>query len=146
YTYHFWRPVTAVRAAESDGNPETVADLSWVPLLNTPLDPSYPGAHSVVSACSASILSAFFGRHDINFSVRSAVLPGVERSFTHLRAAVEEAGLSRTYAGVHFRFDHTSGLRQGREIASFVFRHFLGPRIFSDDGGDGSREHPENEG
>jgi hypothetical protein len=128
YTYQRWRPVTAIRAADSDGNPATVADPNWTPLANTALDPSYPGAHSVVSAAGAAVLSSFFGSDDDSFTVGSEVLPGVQRSFTSFTGAAEEAGLSRIYAGQHFRTDHVAGEKLGRQVACYVLKHFLLPR------------------
>src|SRR6202035_5666450 len=65
YTYDFWRPVTAIRAAASDGNPGTLADPNWLPEVgNTTPDPSYPGAHAVISAAGASVLNSFFRNRD----------------------------------------------------------------------------------
>ena len=90
YTYHFWRPITAIRAADNDGNPATAADPNWTPLATTALDPSYPGAHAVVSAAGADVLSRFFG-NDEDFAVTSEVLPGVERTFTSFSDAADEA-------------------------------------------------------
>jgi hypothetical protein len=74
--YHFdlWRPITAIREADTDGNPATTADPSWTPLAATPADPSYPGAHSVISEAGATVLSAFFGDHD-NISVTPKCCP-----------------------------------------------------------------------
>src|SRR5262249_59428480 len=110
YTYTFWRPVTAIRAADTDGNRHTEADPSWLPeVTNTPPDPSYPGAHAVISAAGATVLSAFFGQDRFDFGVTSEVMPGVERSFTRFSAAAEEASSSRVFAGVHFPFDLTAG-------------------------------------
>jgi hypothetical protein len=129
YTYNFWRPVTAIRAADTDNNPETVADPNWLPQAGkTAPDPSYPGAHAVISAAAAEVLISFFGRDDFKLSVTSEVLPGVERSFTNFSAAAEEATLSRVFAGQHFSFDLTSGHRLGREVADFVVDNFLRPR------------------
>lgn len=129
YSYHFWRPVTAIRAADPNLNPETVPDPNWLPLTTTtPPDPSYPGAHSVISAGGAAVLSSFFGDDDFSFAVRSEVLPGVERSFRSFPAAAEEAGLSRIFAGVHFRFDHNAGKQLGRRVADYVVDNFLVPR------------------
>src|SRR5262245_54974629 len=90
YTYQFWRPVTAIRAADTDDNPETMADPTWTPLTGTtPPDPSYPGAHAVVSAAGAAVLTFFFDRDDSSFAVSSEVLPEVERSFTSFTAAAD---------------------------------------------------------
>ena len=82
YTYNFWRPVTAIRAAATDGNPDTEADPNWLPEVgNTTPDPSYPGAHAVISAAGAEVLISFFHKHHFEFNVTSEVLPDVDRSF-----------------------------------------------------------------
>jgi hypothetical protein len=128
YTYNFWRPVTAIRAAATDDNPDTAADPNWLPEVgNTTPDPSYPGAHAVISAAGASVLISFFGKDRFEFAVTSEVLPGVQRSFTRFSAADEEATLSRIFAGVHFRTDLTVGQRLGKEVADFVLDNFLTP-------------------
>jgi PAP2 superfamily len=128
YTYNFWRPVTAIRAADTVNNRETVADPTWLPEVgNTTPDPSYPGAHAVISAAGATVLISFFEKDHFDFKVTSEVLPGVERSFERFSAAAKEATLSRIFAGVHFRFDLTSGQRLGREVAHLVIDDLLTP-------------------
>jgi hypothetical protein len=127
YTYRLWRPVTAIRLADTDGNPNTVADPNWLPLAgNTAADPSYPGAHSTISAAGADVLASFFG-DDQNFSVTSPALPGVTRSFTSFDAAAQEAGLSRIFSGQHTRLDHVAGLALGHDVAGFVLHNALLP-------------------
>ena len=127
YTFQLWRPVTAIRLADTDGNPDTVADPNWLPLAgNTAADPSYPGAHSTISAAGADVLSSFYGDGQ-HFGVSSPALPGVTRSFTSFSAAAEEAGLSRIYAGQHTRIDHVAGLTLGHDVAGFVLRNALLP-------------------
>jgi hypothetical protein len=129
YTYNFWRPITAIRAADTDNNPNTNVDANWLPQVGkTTPDPSYPGAHAVISASGAFVLKSFFGRDRFNLKVTSEVLPGVERSFTSFSAAEHEATLSRIFAGVHFRSDLTTGSELGEDVADFVFDHFLQPR------------------
>jgi membrane-associated phospholipid phosphatase len=129
YTYNFWRPVTAIRAADSDSNPDTMADPNWLPEVGkTAPDPSYPGAHAVLSSAAAEVLISFFERDNFEFNVTSEVLAGVERSFTSLSAAAEEATLSRVFAGQHFSFDLTAGQRLGSQVADFVTDNFLTPR------------------
>jgi hypothetical protein len=129
YTYNFWRPVTAIRAAGTDNNPDTTADPNWLPEVgNTTPDPSYPGAHAVISAAGATVLDSFFKRREFDFKVTSEVMPGVERSFESFSAAAKEATLSRIFAGVHFRSDLTTGRRLGREVAHFVVDNFLTPQ------------------
>ena len=129
YTYNFWRPVTAIRAAATDGNPETEADPNWLPEVgNTTPDPSYPGAHAVISAAGAEVLTSFFRKHHFAFDVTSEVMPGKTRSFTSFPAAAEDATLSRIFAGVHFLFDLTTGQRLGDDVADFVVDNFLTSR------------------
>src|SRR6266478_5531864 len=137
YAYNFWRPVTAIREAATDGNPKTLADPNWLPEVgNTTPDPAYPGAHAVISASGASVLISFFRRNDFDFTVTSEVLPGVDRSFTSFSAAAEEATLSRIFGGVHFRSDLTTGQRLGRDVADFVVDNFFTPLRGRDDSGD----------
>jgi hypothetical protein len=127
YTYRLWRPVTAVRLADSDGNPNTAGDPSWLPLAgNTAADPSYPGAHSTISAAGADVLASFYGDNE-HFLLSSPALPGVTRSFKSFNAAAEEAGLSRIYAGQHTRLDHLAGLVPGHDVARFVLDNALLP-------------------
>ena len=127
YTYQLWRPVTAIRLADTDGNPDTVADPNWLPLSgNTAADPSYPGAHSTISAAGADVLASFYGDAQ-HFALTSPALPGVTRSFTSFSAAAEEAGVSRIYSGQHTRLDHVAGLGLGHQVAGFVLRNALLP-------------------
>jgi hypothetical protein len=137
YVYNFWRPVTAIRAADTDNNPETLADPNWLPQsTNTAPDPSYPGAHAVISAAGASVLISFFDSDHFDLTVTSEVLAGVTRSFTRLSAAEEEATLSRIFAGQHFRSDLTVGQRLGRNVADFVVDNFLTLRHREDESDD----------
>jgi hypothetical protein len=135
YSYNLWRPVSAVRSADVDGNSDTVADPNWVPEVgNTPPDPSYPGAHAVISEAAATVLAAFFDTDQFDLVVTSETLPGVTRSFDSFSAAATEAGLSRIFAGVHFRFDEVAGQRLGQKVAQFVLAHALKPRHSTVDG------------
>jgi hypothetical protein len=119
YVYHFWRPVTAIEAS---------ADRAWLPLTTkTAPDPSYPGAHSATSAAGAGVLQFVFG-DKFTFDVTSEVLSGVTRHFTSFSGTAEEAGLSRIYAGQHFRFDHNAGLRQGQQVSQSVTQTILLPQ------------------
>jgi membrane-associated phospholipid phosphatase len=130
YTYNFWRPVTAIRAADLYGNPDTTADSNWLPEVgNTTPDPSYPGAHAVISAAGALVLHSYFGSDQFSFSVTSEVLAGVQRSFTTFSSAADEATFSRIFAGVHFRTDLTTGQQFGISVATWVVNNFLTPII-----------------
>ena len=128
YTYNFWRPVTAIRLAGEDNDPRTQPDPNWLPLTTkTAPDPSYPGAHSAISFAGAEVLRAYFGDR-FTFDVTSESLPGVTRHFTSFTAAAEEAGLSRIYAGQHFRTDHNAGKLLGQQVAESVIDTMLVPR------------------
>jgi membrane-associated phospholipid phosphatase len=127
YTYQFWRPVTAIQAG-TDGNPSTNPDADWLPLTTkTAPDPSYPGAHSTISFAGAEVLRFFFGDKFV-FDVTSESLQGVKRHFGRFSAAAQEAGLSRIYAGQHFRTDHIAGKVLGRQVAESVEDTILLPR------------------
>jgi hypothetical protein len=128
YTYDLWRPVTAIQMAGIDDNPETIADPMWVPLpIKTAPDPSYPGAHSAISAAAAEVLRLSLG-DPIALDVTSESLAGITRHFTSFSEAAEEAGLSRIYAGQHFRFDHNAGKHLGRQMSDSVLSTILQPR------------------
>jgi PAP2 superfamily len=129
YAYRLWRPVTAIRNADTDGNPDTVADPAWTPLSPTAPDPSYPGAHGTISAAGADVLAAIYG-NDVPFTATSSALPGVERSFVSFSEAAEEASVSRIYNGNHTRLDEVAGEDLGHDVAGFVLHHQdLVPRV-----------------
>ncbi len=140
YTYNLWRPVTAIRAAATDGNPDTAADPTWLPKAGkTAADPSYPGAHATISAGAAFVLRSLFGTKRFHLSVTSEVLPGVVRSFDSFADVEQGASLSRIYAGQHFRSDENAGERLGRAVADFVVDNFL-MRVHRRDGEGTKRE------
>ena len=127
YTYNRWRPVTAIRLADQNGNPDTVADPNWLPLLNTPPNPSYVSGHGAASGAAATVLAHFFGTDNISFSLTSEDLKGVTHSFTSFSAAATEAENSVVWGGIHFRFDATAGHALGQSVANFVDQHFFQP-------------------
>jgi membrane-associated phospholipid phosphatase len=128
YTYQFWRPVTAIELAGDDGNPDTEPGPNWLPLsVKTAPDPSYPGAHSAISFAGAEVLKSELGDR-FTFDVTSESLKGVKRHFTSFSAAAQEAGLSRIYAGQHFRTDHVAGKSLGEHVAESIVDTILLPR------------------
>lgn len=135
YDFNFWRPVTAIRAGDSDGNDDTLPDPGWSTLLNTPAIPDYTSTHSVLGGAAAEVLRRFFHHDHIAFTVTSgAPFPGLTRSFTGFSQAAQENGDSRVYAGIHFRSAVTDGIAQGRKIGRFVFKSSL--RSIGDDDDD----------
>jgi PAP2 superfamily protein len=127
YTYRFWRPVTAIRAADTDGNDSTEADPAWTPLRPTPLHPEYPSAHASFSGAAAKVLTSFFGDH-VPFSTATSTCPaGVVRSYDSFQAMADEIGESRIYIGFHFRSAIRHGANLGRQIGHWTFHRFLQP-------------------
>jgi membrane-associated phospholipid phosphatase len=119
YRFRFWRPVTAIHQAGTDGNPLTEADATWQPFLTTPPVPDYPSTHTVLGWAAAEVLIELLGDR-VRFSATSLTLPGVTRYFKGFSAAALENGLSRLYAGIHFRHAVADGRRQGRSIGRAV--------------------------
>jgi uncharacterized protein (TIGR03118 family) len=127
YTYNRWRPVTAIQLGDQDGNPDTVADPTWLPLLNTANHPSWVSAHGGISGAAAATLANFFGTDDVGVSLTSEDLKGVTHSFSSFSAAAAEAENSVVWSGNHFRFDVVAGDTQGKAVAQFVDQHFFKP-------------------
>jgi len=127
YTYRFWRPVTAIPLADTDGNDATEADPAWRPLRPTPLHPEYPSAHACVSNAAAEVLTSFFGKH-IAFSMTTSTCPaGAVRSYDSFQALADEVGDSRIYIGFHFRTSVRHGANLGRQVGHWTFHRFLQP-------------------
>jgi hypothetical protein len=119
YRFRFWRPVTAIHGAATDGNPLTEADATWQPFLTTPPVPDYPSTHTVLGWTAAEVLIELLG-DKVRYSATSLTLPGVTRHYKGFSAAAEENGQSRIYAGIHFRHAVRDGRRQGRSIGRTV--------------------------
>jgi hypothetical protein len=134
YDFNFWRPVTAIRAGDTDGNDETAADPMWSTLLNTPAIPDYTSTHSVLGAAASEVLRRFFHDDDVPFTTTSGVpFAGLTRSFASFSQAAAENGESRIYAGIHFRSAVEDGIKQGKKIGHFTFQHAL-QSLHGDDG------------
>jgi uncharacterized protein (TIGR03118 family) len=129
YTYNRWRPVTAIQLADQDGNPDTIADPNWLPLLNTANHPSWVSAHGGISGAASAVLADFFGTDNVSFSLTSEDLKGVTRSFSSFSAAAAEAENSVVWSGTHFRFDVVAGDAQGRAVAGFIDQKFFKPTL-----------------
>jgi hypothetical protein len=128
YVYEFWRPVTAIRAAVTDGNDATGVDATWETYLNTPPIPDYPSTHSVGGGAASAVLARFFGKDDIAFQMTSGLpFAGITRFFNSFSQAAKENADSRVYAGIHFRSACRDGIKLGEQIGRRAFAHFLQP-------------------
>jgi hypothetical protein len=131
YHYGLWRPVTAIRRADEDGNADTTPDTDWESLLGTagtPPHPSYASNASSASASLATTLALFYGRDDIQFQINFGGNPNVSRNYRSFSELTNEIARSRVYGGVHFPFDIAAGQSAGRNVASYVFLNYLTPR------------------
>lgn len=128
YVYTFWRPITAIHAADSDGNPDTVADPNWMPDAGTPPDPDYPSGHSGAAGAGEVVLQNVLGGDAVNVSYSSSSLPSATRSYTSLSQIASEIAASRIYVGYHFRNSTVQGRKLGQAIGDFVVKNKLQPR------------------
>jgi len=120
FDFDYWRPITAIQAADIDGNASTTADPAWQPLLTTPPFPGYTSGHSTFSGAAEAVLKAFFGTDNVSFTLDSEDGSVTDRSFTSFTQAAEESAISRLYGGIHFNFDNNDGLEAGRSIGQYV--------------------------
>jgi hypothetical protein len=128
YHYGFWRPVTAIRQADTDGNPHTEPVSDWMPEMETLPIPDYPSAHAQACHGAAEIFAGVFGTSEVSFTMDSMTAPEEgrrTRSYESFDQAAEDCGLSRIYNGFHFRFAVDAGARQGRERARFILNNHL---------------------
>jgi hypothetical protein len=121
----FWRPITAIREAESDGNPATTADPSWLPLIATPPYAEHASGHSALSGSFVATLQDFFGNDHVAWS--DTTNGGLTRSFTRFSQAIDEVVDARVWSGIHFRIADEQGAKIGRQVAKWREQHYFGP-------------------
>ena len=121
--YEAWRPVTAIRNADVDGNDATIADTTWTPLLTTPCHQEYPSGHSGLSTAATTVLAAFFG-DDTTFTVSSdALISGGTRTYSSFSTAIDEIALARVAGGMHFRFACEASQAMAKRVADYAMAH-----------------------
>jgi hypothetical protein len=125
YHYEFWRPVTAIPLADTDGNPDTISDPAWTPLLPTPAHPEYVSGHSSSSGAATTVLASFFG-DETPFTLESPAAPGWVRSYPSFSAAMDELADARVFAGFHFRTACEEGKTLGSNVASYILNNRMG--------------------
>jgi hypothetical protein len=133
YHYEFWRPITAIRNGDDDGNPGTERDATWQPIDNTPMHPEYPCAHCIGSAALASVVEAVFGTLDVpEIVMTSTTAPGVTHRWTNLQAYADEVAQARIWAGFHYRFSTRVGQEMGRKIGRHTVETAMQPEKVAD--------------
>ena len=125
YRYNFWRPITAIRNGDIDGNPDTEIDATWQPLDATPLHPEYPCAHCILSATATAVIESTGGLADLReITLTSSTAPGTTHRWTSLESFTLEVANARIWAGFHYRSSARVGAAMGREVGSYVATHF----------------------
>jgi hypothetical protein len=128
YTYDFWRPATAIRNGDIDGNDTTERDPAWSPLIDTPMHPEYPSAHSVLAASVGAVINAEVGAAPMpTLSTSSPTAGGATRRWNSVDAFVKEVGEARVLEGVHFRNSVDVGTAMGRRIGAIAAQRLLPP-------------------
>jgi hypothetical protein len=128
YVYDLWRPITAIREGDTDGNDATVGDPTWESQQNTPPVSEYPSTQSTFSGAAYVVLAGASGTDQVAFSITSGPpFPGITRSFTSFSQAARESADSRVYAGIHFRSACEDGLTLGRRIGQRAVTLYLQP-------------------
>ncbi|HEV7412328.1 MAG TPA: vanadium-dependent haloperoxidase [Casimicrobiaceae bacterium] len=128
YCYNFWRPVTAIRNGDIDGNDATEREVSWLPFIDTPMHPEYPCAHCIVSGAVGAVLAAEIGTGALpTLTTTSPTAPGVVRSWTKIDDLVLEVANARIYDGVHYRNSAEVGTAMGKQIGALVAAKALRP-------------------
>jgi hypothetical protein len=124
YAYWFWRPFQAILRADTDGNPATEPDATWLPLRTTPNFPEYPSAHACHSSAVAEALAAFFGTDKVRFSLDSRAT-GTTREYDRFGDVVKDVNLARVLVGFHFRNSDQEGSNLGRKVGLYVVDRFF---------------------
>ena len=128
FFYGLWRPVTAIRRAEEDGNASTTADPSWSSLITAPPYPSYAGNMAAIGTSQSTMLGLLFGRDDIPFQHTWEGPNGTTRSYAGFGAMANEQERARVYGGIHFTLDNVAGQSAGRNVANYIFANVMRPR------------------
>ena len=127
YTFNFWRPITAIRNGDIDGNDATQRDPGWTPLIETPLHPEYPCAHCTVDGAAGAVLKSVFGRGAVPlFKLDSATASGVVREYSSIQQLEDEVSMARIWGGLHYRNSNEIGHELGEKVGEYVLNSTLG--------------------
>jgi hypothetical protein len=127
YHYNFWRPISAIQLADTDGNPATQADPSWAPHVPTPNHPEYPAAHGCATGAVMETVRAFYGSKKVSFTFTSSVSGTAPRSYARTDDKIQEVTDARVWGGMHFRSSAEHGAELGKNVAKWVARHHFTP-------------------
>jgi hypothetical protein len=128
YHYNFWRPITAIRNGDIDGNPATDREATWQPIANTPMHPEYPCSHCIQSGAVAGVVKAVFGTEEIpETAMTSPTAPGVTHRWTNMTAFTEEIANARVWAGFHYRFSTRVGTEMGLRVGEHIAKNAMQP-------------------
>jgi hypothetical protein len=127
YYFNFWRPVTAIAAADTDDNPATVADAAWTPLANTPPHPEYPSAHGCSLGAVTETINAFFGTHKVKMTFTSTVQGSVPHVFDRTDELTQEVIDARVYGGMHFPTAGRHGIEMGKKVGKWTVKNYFRP-------------------
>jgi hypothetical protein len=123
YAYQFWRPITAIRNGDIDGNDATEIDPTWVPFIDTPPHPEYPCAHCITASAVATVLESEFGEGEVPaITATSTAVPGATHRWTRIRDYVDEVSNARVWGGMHYRNSTEVGRAMGRDIGLLAVR------------------------
>lgn len=127
FHYTFWRPETAIRAGDVDGNARTVGDPDFAPFIPTPCFPGYPSAHASASYAALAILERVWDNGGHSLELSHPAVPGIVVHYTNLKQITDDIDDARVYGGIHFRFDQEAGGKQGLRVGQYIFAHRLLP-------------------
>jgi hypothetical protein len=125
FHYDFWRPVTAIRNGDLDGNGLTDRDPDWLPLIATPAFPGYPSAHATLSGAARAVVERAFGKDGHAVTLTHPMFPDIVLNYTAFEQITDDIDDARVYGGIHFRFDQEAGAYQGRHVGKYILRNYL---------------------
>jgi hypothetical protein len=128
FNYGLWRPVTAIREADRDGNDATTADPAWLPLLTTPPYPGHPGNMACIGASQSCVLTRVFGQDNIPFSMTWVMIdgsPSVTRAYTGFKELADQEAQSRIWGGIHFQFESQVSIGVCTPLADYAVDNYL---------------------
>jgi membrane-associated phospholipid phosphatase len=125
YHYNLWRPETAIRAGDTDGNSKTEPDPNFVPFIVTPCFPSYPSNHGAGSNAAAEVLRRIYGEAGHSITVSNPADPGTVLQYTSFSQITDDISDARVYGGIHFRTDQVAGAVLGRAVGAAVYKNNL---------------------